>query len=295
MTRGGPGTSRLPAPLDQDTYRHWRKGVYDDPDLDVYVNEAGDFAFLDPLPTMDYKKYQRRAQKLGLENRAKRVHGYKARLEKVAGLLENRTALLEIGAADGAFLELVHQRHPDKILHAIEPDTDSRAARDGLAWLIQHENLPAAAADGVKVDLVGMFHVFEHLVDPSEILSALPAILAPGGVVVIEVPCLLDPLLSIYNCPDYQMFYFQRQHPYTYTAGSLQRVLEHAGFTVESAMHHQRYGLDNHLQWLTAGKPGGNAALEALFGDLDEGYRRTMEGNETADTVFIVARPEGKP
>jgi hypothetical protein len=114
-------------------------------------------------------------------------------------------------------------------------------------------------------------------------------VLAPAGKVLIEVPSLDDPLLSVYRLPAYEAFYFQRQHPFAYTGRSLARVLEHNGLRALETIAYQRYGLENHLAWLRHGKPGGDAALRDLVLPIEDQYRQTLEARGTADTVFAVA------
>ena len=56
----------LPAPLCNETFALFKQGVFDDPTIDVYLNDAHDFAVLSPPPTVDYGSYLPRVQKLGL-------------------------------------------------------------------------------------------------------------------------------------------------------------------------------------------------------------------------------------
>lgn len=285
-----PDIRSLPAPLNQDTYRCLRVGTSDDPETSVWINLDGDFAFLHPMPVINYDTYQSRVQSLGLQAYKKTSDILEQRLAKISPILATVHSLVEIGAADGAFLTLVHNRFPALDCYAIEPDQNTRPARDALPWLRQSSSLEAAIAAGVKTDLVAMFHVFEHLEQPANLLNSVRQILAPDGQLLIEVPSLTDPLLSLYACPAYEKFYFQRQHPYVYSASSLERVLCTNGFVIERVIPHQRYGLENHLQWLTAGKPGGNKDFRALFASIDDEYRKRLQAPETSDTVFAIAK-----
>jgi len=290
MKRPRPDLERLPPPLDKEVYSCLRSGIVDDGDVHVYLNDSGDFAFLDPLPVTDYAAYKPRVEALGLQAYKQNADILVRRLAKVIPVLEGRGSLLEIGAADGAFLSLAQERFPRLICHAVEPDNNTRPARDALGWLGQYDSLEEAAEAGLAVDVVALFHVFEHLEAPAGMLAAIRKVMVPGGVVLIEVPCLMDPLLSLYSSPAYEAFYFQRQHPYVYSAASLGRVLAHEGFIVDLVLFHQRYGLENHLQWLTAGRPGGNQAYRDLFDGLDADYRKALEREGKTDTVFVTAK-----
>ncbi|MBT6441667.1 MAG: class I SAM-dependent methyltransferase [Alphaproteobacteria bacterium] len=281
--------ARLTKPLDQDTYTLLRSGVQDDPAVSVYINEQGDFAVLDPMPVMDYAAYERRSEKLGLQAYAKNSGGLEARLDKVRNLIPEGGRVLEIGAANAAFLELAHDAVPASRYAAIEPDQNTKPDRDRLSWLTQYDGIEEARGSGERFDLIMLFHVFEHIPEPDTFLAEARGLLAEGGALLIEVPCLHDPLLTLYESADYQAFYFQRQHPFVYSAPSLERVLRHNGFAVRTSIPHQRYGIENHLQWLSAGKPGGNARFRELFGVTDVAYRAALEAQGTADTIIVAA------
>ncbi len=106
---------------------------------------------------------------------------------------------------------------------------------------------------------------------------------------VIEVPSMDDPLISLYRSEPYRRFYFQRQHPYVYTLHSLARLLEHTPLEVERKIPHQRYGLENHLQWLADGTPGGNETYREIFGDREDEYMRALERFGRTDAVIFIA------
>ena len=107
---------------------------------------------------------------------------------------------------------------------------------------------------------------------------------------IIEVPCLKDPLLSLYDCPAYQQFYYQTQHPFVYSAPSLARLLGHAVLEIVEEIAFQRYGIENHLHWLSRGEPGGDASLREIFSGLDDDYRNAVELTGDTDTVIMVAK-----
>jgi hypothetical protein len=86
---------------------------------------------------------------------------------------------------------------------------------------------------------------------------------------------------------DYRQFYFQTQHPYVYSSRSVARLLEQNGFQVNHFIPHQRYGLENHMTWLSEHRPGGNETLRALFEPTDASYRAQLEDAGKAAT------PEG--
>ena len=278
---------QLPVPFDADKYSPLRTGVYDDPEAVVYVNEAGDFAYLSPLVPTDYRHYESRVKRFGLGDYKKGNRVFALRYEKLAPLLAGARSFMEIGAGAGGFLTHVHERHPDVDCACIEPDEDTRNERNGYSWLRQFENLDVAPAG--QFDLVGLFHVLEHVLEPASLLRGCIGLLSPNGRLVIEVPSLSDPLLTLYHLKSYEDFFFQKQHPFYYSGASLMRLLVANGLRVERVIFHQRYGLENHLNWLLAGKPGGSLQFRNLFVQTERSYRESLESSGYADAVMAVA------
>ena len=279
----------LPEPFCKERFSLFKRGVFDDAAIDVYVNEAGDFAVLWPKPSVDYVRYQPRHQKLGLTAYKKTRGVIDSRFRKLAPDFADARSVLEIGAAEGAFLARIAEHDPAVSLASVEPDESTRADRDALAGLRQFAALEEVVASGMKVDIVCLFHVFEHLADPATFLSNVKRVLQPSGRAIIEVPSLDDPLLQLFQTPAYREFYFQKQHPFVYSASSLRRVLERQGFDV-TIRPYQRYGMENHLQWLTAAKPGGNPVFRDTFQSCDAAYLSALEASGRTDTVFAIAQ-----
>ena len=138
-----------------------------------------------------------------------------------------------------------------------------------------------------------MFHVFEHILDPYEFLGKCQKLLGDQGVIIIEVPHVEDPLLSIYNLNEYKDFYFQPMHPYVYSAKALQYVFRQSGFQEVEKIFFQRYGLDNHLAWLVNKKVGGNKYFSSLFAD-NETYKESLVEAQKTDTIFFIAKKRNK-
>ncbi len=293
MTVPVPDTIRdsLPAPYNAAAFSHRRHGIFDDPQTEVFTDDEGAFSFLSPRPVLDYAHYVPRQQKLGLGSYKKTLDVIDRRYAKIADLFPKIGTVLEVGAAEGNFLARLESGNPALRLIAVEPDRDTAAARNALSLAGDFIDLAAAADAGVRADMVCFFHVFEHIGDPRSFLDAVSRVLAPNGRVLIEVPSLDDPLLSVYALPAYEAFYFQRQHPFVYSGRSLARVIAANGFVVDEMRPYQRYGLENHLAWLRDGRPGGDAVLAATFASADAAYKAALEAKGTTDTVFAVARP----
>lgn len=281
----------LPAPYRDAVFTHRRRGLFDDPKVDVFTDAEGAFTVLHPGPVLDYTHYVPRQQKLGLGAYKKTLDVVARPYAKVADLFPQSGTVLEIGAAEGGFLAKLKAERSALRLVSIEPDLDTKSARSALGLAGDFANLAAAEAAGARVDLVCFFHVFEHIADPRTFLDAIRRILVPGGRILIEVPSLDDPLLSLYALPAYEDFYFQRQHPFVYSSRSLSRVLEAHGWTVCEIRPYQRYGMENHLNWLRRGGPGGDVRLAEVLAPAEDSYRAALESKGMTDTVFAIAEP----
>jgi SAM-dependent methyltransferase len=291
MTSEIPGDARaqLPRPFNETSLEHLRHGIFDDPSVDVFVDAERSFACLSPRPEVGYDDYKPRKKLPGLGQYKKDGKFVQRRLDFISDLFGHQGSVLEIGSSDGAFLKVLRAARPKLQLYSIEPDAGTQPKRQEVGLSGEFSRAEEAAAAGVKADIVCFFHVFEHIPEPTSFLATAGSFLTSGGRLIIEVPSLDDPLLSIYGSKPYEDFYFQRQHPYVYTSRSLQQVLAANGWRTVLARPYQRYGLENHLGWLTRGKPGGDAGLADIFAGLDADYKSALEKAGKTDTIFVVA------
>lgn len=138
--------------------------------------------------------------------------------------------------------------------------------------------------------VVTLFHVLEHLRDPVAFLRNCSSLLAPGGLLQIEVPNLGDEFLTQQRA--YRDFYWQLGHVSYFDNARLSLALYRAGakeFTVRGV---QRYGLRNLLNWLDQGRPQLIAPDYHVKGGpllvrLEELYRRERERALACDTLIV--------
>lgn len=137
------------------------------------------------------------------------------------------------------------------------------------------------------MDIITLWHVFEHLEDPIGILRRLQKLLAPKGIIYIEVPNAEDALLSLYDCDAFADFTYWECHLFLFNNETLRHVIERAGMKVSFQTQMQRYPLSNHLYWLTYGKPGGHMQWSFMNRDfMDKEYEKMLVGIGKADTLM---------
>ncbi len=136
------------------------------------------------------------------------------RLDLLARWLPHRstgTRLLDVGAGGGEFVYLACRRGYDA--RGIEPNVGySEFAQSAYGVEVRTAGLESAG--DCCVDVVTMFHVFEHMAHPHDALTRIAGILAPGGHLFIEVPNILQADASPHNT------YF-RAHLYYYSRHTL--------------------------------------------------------------------------
>ncbi len=94
--------------------------------------------------------------------------------------------LLDIGCGTGSFLKLAQSLGWEVTGTEFTKTTADKLSSEGINCL--HGNLENPALNGKLFDFIHLNHVFEHVEDPVTILRQAAALLAPGGLILIEVP-----------------------------------------------------------------------------------------------------------
>lgn len=131
--------------------------------------------------------------------------------------------LADIGGGNG-FVSLALTRAGYETV-IIEPGSSGihNAATRGLAPLV-HATLHEAEFARDSVPAAGMFDVLEHIEDDRQVLCDLHRALRPGGRLYLSVPAYT----ALWSTEDELVGHYRR-----YTARSLGRALQAAGFSVE--------------------------------------------------------------
>jgi len=279
----------IPEPFKTDKFKLLQEGIYENPEVNVYINTQKDFAFISPRPVVDYRVYLPRVRKLNHVKYKKQRSVYMERYLRIRSFINNISNLLEIGAGDGSFLRIIKENHPTVSLSSVETDISTLSQREEIENLKNHESLEDICEYNNKYDAICMFHVLEHIIDPSAYLSMISRLLIKNdSVVIVEVPSLFDPLLSIYGCEYYKNYYFQSQHPYIYSNTSIIRLMESNGFVTKKVINYQRYGIENHLNWLTNNSPGSSELFRNIFNKTNKSYLAELEDFGKTDTVIWI-------
>jgi len=217
------------------------------------------------------------------------------RVNRAATLIPKGSRVLDIGSGYGFFLREMKKKGYK--IDGIEVSDLSRAISAKVAKVAVHDIDIATASAGEiaklgTFKLITMFHCLEHIPDPISFLKRVRTLLTKGGKLLIEVPNIDDAMLDLSD--PYRSFYWQFAHCSYFNAKTLSITLRKAGFKHVVASHTQRYGIENMMAWIVAGKPqlGSPSYSTSTTGlkGLEEWYKKDRIKSGKADTLLTVAR-----
>ena len=142
-------------------------------------------------------------------------------------------------------------------------------------------------------DTIFAFHCLEHLPDPSDTLAKMHQKLKTDGAgkIIIEVPHARDFLINTLPTKAFIEFTLWSQHLILHTRESLKLLLSDAGFKNIQIHGVQRYGLTNHMNWLSKGLPGGHKEILSTLEskDLVAAYADALGRIDANDTLVAIA------
>jgi len=210
----------------------------------------------------------------------------KRRLSFLEPYLRTGADLLEIGCSSGFMLDAF--RDYGMNCTGVEPSGEFTDFLYSKGYPV-FENLNQLIDNSTKkYDLLVHFFVFEHIRDPFVFLKQTYDLLKEDGKIIAEIPCINDPLVSVFKIQAFDEFYWSIAHHYYYSPKSLAYVLDHLNLAYDM-FPEQRYDLSNHIIWMLEGKPGGQGKFNHIFSqNLIEQYKRDLKQSWFCDTIFLV-------
>ena len=206
------------------------------------------------------------------------------RFNQFKELITNKS-YLDVGSGLGGVLDLFKTVAKD--VSAIEPQAEIRELLNSIGYKV-YNSIESAPAK--NVDIISLFHVFEHLTDPLGSLKNLHKLLNENGKIIIEVPHAKDILIDTFKLDSFKAFTFWSEHLILHTRKSLEPFLAAAGFKNITVMGFQRYPLANHLYWLNTGKPGGHTQFTQLRNaNMENEYANMLNTIDQTDTIIAIA------
>ena len=154
-------------------------------------------------------------------------HRYAYTLQQMALRLGKKGRLLEIGCGAGFFLKAAERNGWDA--SGIELSAaGSTFAVERLGLRVRREQAEHLSFPDGSFDIVAMFDVIEHVLDPRAILQAAHRGLRPGGIILISTPNLNALSRSALGLS--WAVLSPGEHLYYFSEATLARLLERCGF-----------------------------------------------------------------
>lgn len=219
---------------------------------------------------------------------AREAHWNINRIERIRAELPDhrRRRVLDFGCGVGGFL----YRAGTEFEYLVGFDLSVRMSA-------MHRNAGAncvSCLDAVPgdIDTLVLFHVLEHVIDPSALLADLVLRFPAVNRVVVEVPNGAELLRKSFDLAAYHDTHFSSDHLYYFTNRTLGMVMEKAGLNVLVDTQLQRYTLGNTLGWLAEGKGGGQNSRPMFNGaDFHRAYESALAKAGQADSIFMICEP----
>lgn len=121
---------------------------------------------------------------------------------------------------------------------------DGRMHHPEVEWL-EGKTIPDSVPDG-SLDVVTLFHVLEHLVDPRGALKQIHRKLRPGGLLVIEVPNWGSHMRRLRGL---RWQFVLDHHVNHFTAASLTSLIENHGFALRAVEFRRTFAINESQSW----------------------------------------------
>jgi len=208
---------------------------------------------------------------------------FQRRWHYLKNYLPSQGSILEVGCSSGFMLFPLKEQGYE--CYGIEPSGafSEYVAKQGIPLFQSLEE------SNKKFDIIMNFFVMEHVREPREFIQACLSHLNLKGKLIIEIPNANDPLVSIYDVPAFERFYWSIAHHWYFSENSLKHMLEKIPNISYTILKDQRYDLSNHMTWARDGKPGGMGRFTAkLGGKLEEYYKEALVKSGYCDTLVLV-------
>ena len=158
-------------------------------------------------------------------------------IERAASRVHAETSsvrLLDVGCGPGTLIGILKGKGYDVLGLDLSTQAADIAARENGVRVVVG-TLDDAGFPDASFDIVTLFHVLEHVLDPRAVLREVGRVLRPDGRVVLQVPNI-DSWQSRLLGPRWWGLHVPR-HIVDYSALSIQILLESTGFVVKRVRH----------------------------------------------------------
>lgn len=196
--------------------------------------------FIDPQPETLQGIYEEEYYRPWIEQQAApRQTLWQRRVRDIERLRPGRGRLLDVGCGVPTFIELASKNGWRTDATEVSQFA-CRYAAEKLSLKVFHGVVENAGFPEGEFDAATLWHVLEHMPDPLLTLRHVYTLLRPGGLLVVAVPNLEDYFMKLAyrivkgRAPRLYSTSDREVHLFHFTARTLRKAAETAGFTVDS-------------------------------------------------------------
>jgi 2-polyprenyl-3-methyl-5-hydroxy-6-metoxy-1,4-benzoquinol methylase len=210
---------------------------------------------------------------------------------------DKKLKILEIGAGYGWFVTKMQKQGYS--IDGIELSDEKRQMAKKqfdislLPYNLLEDSLPLEMQE--TYDVICMFHVMEHIIDPLFFMKQLLQALKPGGKIVVNVPNYFDHLKKISE--PYKNFSYFRPHLSYFKPQTLHQLFEKAGMVDILIEGTQLYCLENAIHWMRTGVPfmeRSQIEMPSGLEWIDELYKDKLKKDLVSDGLIAIATKSEK-
>ena len=213
------------------------------------------------------------------------------RAELVSKYIKSSSSILDIGSGYGFFLQEMFNRGYN--ITGIEISKEKRKISLKVSNVkVLDINLYKDNKELPIFDCITLFHVLEHISDPTQFLKVIKKHLSNNGKLIIEVPNVDDMLLK--ECKQYKDFYWQRAHLFYFNVKTLEKIVKNSNFVTVDVSYVQRYSIENFMNWFTVGKPQIEEPIfttKSTYKWLEDYYKNYLCEKRKSDTFILITKP----
>lgn len=226
------------------------------------------------------------------------------RVERIKDILIKANSLMEIGCGPGYFLDAA-KKYVDNVVGLEKNKAEASYVRENLNIDCFSDNTELKQ----KFDVIVLHHVLEHVLSPKEFLKSYLKFLNKGGYLIIEVPNLNNPIVTLYNSNSFKNFWYQEPHLYyfnKYSLGNILKTLTNSEINIDT---YQETSFINHFNWAIHNSkskmrshaisnnfpiPTNNKVVEnelnKLYEKFNREYKEILQRNEYGDIIVATAQ-----
>jgi 2-polyprenyl-3-methyl-5-hydroxy-6-metoxy-1,4-benzoquinol methylase len=272
----------------KDTSEIFSESTRDIKNLKVYKDRSSEVIYIDDFFVGDHVYNEgayRETESTALTASYEDIADGKRRAADFIDLYSNKV-ICDFGCGEGTFLLNTIKSTKKSYGVEIQENCIKKLNRNNIDCYNNIGNLKDNSLDSCF-----MFHVLEHLEDPTYHLNQLKFKLVSGGKIIIEVPHARDFLIKNLNIQEFIDFTLWSQHLILHTRHSLEAFLIAAGYKNIKIHGVQRFSIANHIQWAKDKKPGGHRGDLAVLEmpDLVKAYQEALNLIDATDTLIAIA------